>query len=46
MVSGSSEVGISAVEVTNVSQHGLWLLIHEKEIFLPFEKFPWFRMGH
>jgi hypothetical protein len=35
--------GTSAVEVTNVSQHGLWLLVHEKEVFLPFEKFPWFR---
>lgn len=33
----------SAVEVTNVSKHGLWLLIREKEVFLPFEKFPWFR---
>ena len=31
------------VEVTNVSKHGLWLLIHEKEVFLPFEKFPWFK---
>jgi hypothetical protein len=35
--------GTSAVEVTNVSRHGLWLLLHEKEVFLPFEKFPWFR---
>jgi hypothetical protein len=31
------------VEVTNVSKHGLWLLIDEKEVFLPFEKFPWFQ---
>ena len=35
--------GTSTVEVTNVSQHGLWLLIHEKEVFLPFEQFPWFQ---
>ncbi len=35
--------GTSMVEVTNVSKHGLWLLIHEKEVFLPFEKFPWFQ---
>jgi hypothetical protein len=34
---------IKAVEVTNVSQHGLWLLIHEKEVFLSYDKFPWFR---
>lgn len=35
--------GTSAVEVTNVSAHGLWLLIQEQEVFLSFEKFPWFR---
>ena len=34
--------GTLDVEVTNVSKHGFWLLIHEREIFLPFEKFPWF----
>lgn len=31
------------VEVTNVSRHGLWLLIGDEELFLPFEHFPWFR---
>lgn len=34
---------ISEVEVTNVSQHGFWLLVSGRELFLPFEKFPWFR---
>jgi hypothetical protein len=34
---------ISAVEVTNISKHGFWLLIGEQEVFLPFETFPWFR---
>jgi hypothetical protein len=29
--------------VTNVSGHGFWLLIHDEEHFLPFDKFPWFR---
>jgi len=33
----------SAVEVTNISQHGCWLLWDEVEHFLPFDKFPWFR---
>ena len=33
----------SAVEVTNVSAHALWLLLGEEELMLPFEKFPWFR---
>ena len=33
----------SAVEVTNVSKHGFWLLLDEQERFLPFKQFPWFR---
>jgi hypothetical protein len=32
----------SAPEVTNVSQHGLWLLLDERELFLSFRQFPWF----
>ena len=31
----------SAVEVTNVSSHGLWLLVHDKELYLSYEDFPW-----
>ena len=33
----------SAVEVTNISAHGLWLLARDKELFLPYEDFPWFK---
>lgn len=33
----------SAAEVTHVSRHGLWLLLGDEELFLPFESFPWFR---
>ena len=33
----------SQVELSNVSQHGLWLLVGGDELFLPFEHFPWFR---
>jgi hypothetical protein len=33
----------SIVEVTNVSKHGFWLLLGDREHFLPFEHFPWFR---
>jgi hypothetical protein len=33
----------SALEVTNVSVHGLWLLMDGEELFLPFTQFPWFR---
>lgn len=35
--------GTSDVEVTNVSKHGLRLMLDGRERFLPFEAFPWFR---
>ena len=31
-----------AIEVTNVSGHGFWLLLDGREIFLAFTDFPWF----
>ena len=31
------------VEVTNVSPHGFWLFVGERELFVPFKDFPWFR---
>lgn len=34
---------ISHAEVTDISQHGLWILVVGRELFLPFEDFPWFR---
>jgi len=33
----------SAVEVTNISKHGFWILIRDREMFVPFEQFPWFK---
>jgi len=33
----------SPVEVTNVSVHGFWLFVAERELFVPFAQFPWFR---
>jgi hypothetical protein len=33
----------SGVEVTNISQHGFWILMEERELFVPFREFPWFR---
>jgi hypothetical protein len=33
----------SEVEVTNISRHGLWLLVKDEELFLPFDEFPWFK---
>ena len=33
----------SEVEVTNISAHGIWLLAHNKELFMPYDDFPWFK---
>ena len=33
----------SPAEVTNISQHGFWLLLDDQELFLPFEEYPWFK---
>ena len=33
----------SAVEVTNISAYGIWLLAHGQELFLPYQEFPWFK---
>jgi len=43
MKSTPSGTNTSPVEVTNVSKHGFWMLIDDREVFLPFETFPWFR---
>ena len=33
----------SGAEVLNVSRNGFWLLVDDREHFLSFEDFPWFR---
>ena len=33
----------SEVEVTNISAHGVWLLVRGHELFMSYEDFPWFR---
>jgi hypothetical protein len=33
----------SRVEVTNISAHGVWLLAGDKELFMSYEDFPWFK---
>jgi hypothetical protein len=43
MKSAKPGTRISAVEVTNISKHGFWLLIDDTERFVPFTEFPWFR---
>jgi hypothetical protein len=43
MKSETLGTGTSEVEVTQISKHGIWLLLYEKEHFLAFENFPWFK---
>nr|VFJ63330.1 MAG: Protein of unknown function (DUF2442) [Candidatus Kentron sp. DK] len=33
----------TSVEVTNISAHGVWLLARDRELFMPYEEFPWFK---
>ena len=35
----------SQAEVTNISAHGFWLLIEDRELFLPFDEYPWFKQA-
>lgn len=32
-----------STEVTQISPHGIWLLVNGTEYFLPYEDFPWFK---
>jgi hypothetical protein len=43
MKSETLGASISEVEVTQISQHGIWLMLNDKEYFLSFENFPWFK---
>lgn len=36
-------IGASTVEVTNITAHGVWLLAGERELFMPYTEFPFFR---
>ena len=33
----------SKVEVQNISANGFWLFVKDKEYFLPFKTYPWFK---
>ena len=33
----------SKAEITNISEHGFWILLKGTEYFLSFEKYPWFK---
>jgi hypothetical protein len=44
MSSRSEKLGnvTSEVEVTNISRHGFWIFLGDRELFVPFTNFPWF----
>jgi len=31
------------IDVTKISRHGVWLIVKDKEYFLPYQDFPWFK---
>lgn len=33
----------ASVEVTHISGTGVWLLAGDRELFMPYEEFPWFK---
>ncbi len=33
----------SAIEVTHISSHGIWLFAHNEELFMSYQDFPWFK---
>ena len=33
---------ISDVEISNVSRHGFWIFLGDREVFASFKDFPWF----
>ena len=43
MISKTLGKDISEIEVTNISSHGFWIFISEKEYFLSYDQYPWFR---
>ena len=43
MTSSTHGASILQVEVTNIDRFGFWLLVEDREYFLPYEGFPWFR---
>ena len=43
MISSKRGIPASVPEVTHVSAHGIWLLSDDREFFLSYEDFPWFK---
>jgi hypothetical protein len=33
----------SHVEIQNISQKGIWIFVKDREYFLPYKEYPWFK---
>jgi hypothetical protein len=33
----------SHIEVQNISKSGIWIFVNDREYFLPFTEYPWFK---
>ncbi len=45
MSSSMRGIDTSVSEVTNIAQHGFWVLVDEREYFIPFSDYPVFRQA-
>ena len=43
MSSSQPGTDTSQITVTDISPDGVWVLISDEELFMPFEQFPWFK---
>jgi hypothetical protein len=43
MKSGTRGTRTSAVEVANISIHGIWIHVRGREYFMSHDEYPWFR---
>lgn len=45
MTSKTLGKSISEVEISHIDMHGIWLCVNDKEYFLPYGDFPWFKQA-
>ena len=43
MKSGKAGESTSQAEVTNISSHGVWIDVKDREYFMSYEDYPWFK---
>ncbi len=37
------EKNISGANIANITINGIWIFVNEKEYFLPYKEYPWFK---